>query len=288
MKYVLTTSILFAFGAFAQQESLTSFYWNNYSYFNPAMSGVENKHEANATWRTQWDRVNGAPNTLFVNYGMNLADKHGIGINYVYDAIGFNTQNRVKVNYNYQLKLDEDRKLALGTAVGIDKLGISPSWISPVGVIDPALPVSLTQHTVHLDLGAAYYGNSIIAGLGVTQLPLYQVENGTSFNYAPHMFGNFRYQMPVMGSSTMIFETQLRTDFVKYSQDFNVGFNWNDLVEARVGYRTSDAIIFNLTGIVAKNYRIGYSYDLTINQLSSISRGSHEITLGMQLGSLRD
>ncbi|MFK7784010.1 MAG: PorP/SprF family type IX secretion system membrane protein [Crocinitomicaceae bacterium] len=283
MKYLLTTSILLAFGAFAQQESLTSFYWNNYSYFNPAMSGVEHEHEANATYRTQWNQVNGAPNTLFVNYGMNLADKHGIGINYVYETIGFTSKNEVKVNYNYQLKLDEDRKLALGTAVGFNRLSVSPFWIPPTGLIDPILPSAFTQNAVHLDLGAAYYGNSIIAGLGVTRLPLYQVDNTTSFTFAPHMFGNFRYQAPFLGSSKLIFETQLRTDFVKYSQDFNVGFNWNDLVEARVGYRTSDAVMFNLTGIIAQNYRIGYSYDLTINQLSSISRGSHEITLGFRL-----
>ncbi len=224
MKFLLTTSLLVAFNAFTQQEPLTSFYWNNYSYFNPAMSGVELKHTANATWRTQWDQVNGAPNTLFVNYGMNLAEKHGIGVNYVYETIGFNRTNQVKVNYNYQLKLDEDRKLAFGTAVGINRLSVSPSWIPPGPLVDPALPSTFSSNALHLDLGASYYGNSIIAGLSVTQLPLYQAQGTTSFNFAPHLFGNFRYQTE-LPFAKLILETQMRTDFAKYSQDFNVGFN---------------------------------------------------------------
>jgi len=278
--------LFIAFSASAQQEPSTSFYWNNYSYFNPAMSGVVNQYEANATWRNQWNKVNGAPNTLFVNYGMNLADKHGLGMNYRYETIGFSNVHEVKVNYNYQLKLDNNRKLALGTAVGFQNYRMNPEWVLPTTVYDPALPTGYSSTALHLDLGVAYYGDVITAGIGVTQLPI--TRNSTSSNgvlvytSTPHLFGNFRAEKD-LSFLTIILETQMRTDLVKYSQDFNVGLNWNNILEGGVGYRTSDAIIFNLTGIIAKNYRIGYSYDLSTNKLSNVSRGTHEVTLGWRL-----
>lgn len=254
------------------------------------MSGVQHKHEANVTWRNQWDKVNGAPNNLFVNYGMNLADKHGIGVNYTYETIGFTQTNGVKVNYNYQLNLGNDRKLALGTAVSLLHMSINPSWIPPATSNDPSLPTGFSDNIFHFDLGVAYYGNKITAGIGVTQLPPQQNSSTISgftpsavYNTASHLFGNFRYEADFLASSKLIFETQARTDFVKYSQDVNVGYNWNQILEGRIGYRISDAIIFNLTGIIAKKYRIGYSYDMTINKLSNVSRGTHEITVGLRL-----
>jgi type IX secretion system PorP/SprF family membrane protein len=281
MKYLLILSLFISFNGISQQDPLTSFFWNNYSFFNPAMSGVKHKHEANVTWRNQWDFVNGAPNTLFVNYGINLAEKHGIGVNYLFDAIGFSRANQVKVNYNYQLKLDESRKLVFGTAACLNTISMSPSWVPPTTSNDPSLPASYSDIVVNLDLGIAYYGERLIAGISSTQIPL--TTDSGPYNRAPHMFGTVRYEIPVAGSSGILLRTQMRTDFVKYSQDFNIGYNWKNLLEGGIGYRTSDAIIFNLTGIITKNYRVGYSYDFTINALSNISQGSHEITLGMRL-----
>jgi hypothetical protein len=34
---------------------------------------------------------------------------------------------------------------------------------------------------------------------------------------------------------------------------------------------------------IMEKFRVGYSYDLTLNKLKSISRGSHEIVLGLML-----
>ena len=281
MKCVALLSLLFSLSAFAQQEPLTSFYWNNYSYFNPAMIGVEYKHESNVTWRNQWDGVSGAPNTLFANYGTNLSEKHGIGANYVHEARGFSRMHRVKVNYNYQLKLKTGGKLVLGTALAYNNY----RWplVECLTGIDPSennLPYS-TSNSYNLDMGVAYYGKNLIVGVSSTQIPIYS-ESDVRLSSA-HLFGNIRYNLPFMGSSSLIFETQLRTDFNEYSQDINLGYNWNNTLEARVGWRTSDAVILHLTGIIADNYQIGYSYDFTINQLSTISRGSHEITLGLKL-----
>jgi hypothetical protein len=48
---------------------------------------------------------------------------------------------------------------------------------------------------------------------------------------------------------------------------------------AGLTYRTSDAIAIMLGLILLTNLTIGYSYDITLSKLSSVSRGSHEVLL---------
>lgn len=288
MKFIPIFLILLSSGSFAQQEPITGMYWNNYSYYNPAMSGVKYRHEGNVIWRNQWDQVNGAPNNLFVNYAMNVADRHGVGINYMYGTIGFTRINQVKVNYNYQVKLGEDRTLVVGTAIGYQHLEFTDAWIPPTNAPDLSLPMSKT-YSVNADMGVSYYGEKLMAGIGVTQLTLMNdpLNSGYTLNYPtlPHLFGNLRYELGLSPHNNhFILETKFRTDFVKYSQEFNVGCSFNDLVEAGVGYRLSDAILINITGTFAKKFRIGYLYEITTNKLASVSRGSHEIALGVRIG----
>lgn len=75
----------------------------------------------------------------------------------------------------------------------------------------------------------------------------------------------------------------VRTDMVKMSADFNLLVYYKKQYWLGVGYRTSDAICFMGGWDIKEKFRVGYCYDLTINQLSSISRGTHEIVLGFQL-----
>jgi hypothetical protein len=76
---------------------------------------------------------------------------------------------------------------------------------------------------------------------------------------------------------------------VKLSADLNARFMYEDLAYGGLTYRTTDAIAVMLGARPFKlinrgsgstpmdNLLIGYSYDITTNELSSISRGSHEM-----------
>ncbi len=276
MKFLLPLSLLLVFGAFAQDEPVNDMYWNSYSYFNPAMSGVNHKIEGNVMYRTQWDEEPGASTTLFSNYGMNIGEKHGLGLNYVRESFNYIERNRLKLNYNYQFGLKEGRKLAVGSAIGFYQSEWSPPWKCMF-----CLPFYTTNKVVQLDLGAAYYGKNIIAGIGVTQIPIYK--NVEHLDNSLHLTGNLRYEGSVFSVPTFIFETRFQTDFVRYRQDFNVGYKIKQFLEVGVGYRTSDAALVNLTGIINERYRIGYSYAMPIDELNTQSRGTHEIVIGLRL-----
>jgi type IX secretion system PorP/SprF family membrane protein len=274
MKYLLTLSLLLAFGAFAQNEPVSDMYWNNYSFSNPAMSGVDHKYEANVSHLTQFNQL-GLPSSWWMNYGMNLAGNHGLGLNYVFERFQFSKTTRIKLNYNYQFQLNGDRKLAIGTAASFRRNSIIPlPFICYIG--------PLKRQGIQLDFGVAYFGNKITAGLALTQIPLH--ENSSFFVHTPHLTGNFRNEgLLNFPWGTLILETKFQTDFERYRQDFNLGINIGDFLEVGAGYRTSDAVLVNLTGIIAKKYRIGYSYAHMINDLGSSDIGTHEFTLGIRI-----
>lgn len=72
----------------------------------------------------------------------------------------------------------------------------------------------------------------------------------------------------------------MRTDLVKLSFDLNARYFYtlNDQVlYGGISYRNSDAIAVLFGYSPIDRFTVGYSYDITINKLSSVSRGSHEI-----------
>jgi len=101
--------------------------------------------------------------------------------------------------------------------------------------------------------------------------------NVTTYNTARHYY--------LMGGKTFnnigdgVIETNaiVRTDLVQLSADVNARYIWKQKAYGGLTYRVSDAVAVMLGYNPINNFTVGYSYDISINKLSSISRGSHEI-----------
>ncbi|MFK7784011.1 MAG: type IX secretion system membrane protein PorP/SprF [Crocinitomicaceae bacterium] len=280
MKYLLIFILLSSFNVSAQVEPINNMYWNSYSYYNPAMGGVHFAHEGNVSYRSDFERNSCSP-SLLINYAMNIKEKHAIGFNYVNISRGSSTNQQIKLNYNYQVDIGEDKKLVFGAALNYGRF--SPYSLPFCNSLDS---MTTYDNAFFLDAGIAYYGEKLTAGLGVMQIPVFLESNRT---WEPQINGNIRYQINLSPEPNfLILESSFRTDLVEYSQDFNVGYNFKNIFEAGIGYRTTETILFNATGIVRENYRIGYSFAYSLNQQYGIARSMHEITLGLRFGSLKN
>ncbi len=267
----------------AQQDPLLTIYWNNLSFINPAATGLFYKHQAAVNYRNQWDKVNGAPNTLIAGYNAKIDKIHGgIGFNYQYKTIGFNQVHRVDLNYGYHFDLGNDRVISAGISAGILRFGVNPNWIPPVTVQDPSLPQSSTQYSFVSNIGVVYKGNSLCVGLSSTQF--LSSERKSNF-YTSSRHYNLFAAFDIMVGQKFVVTPQfvVRTDAVKFSADFNLLARYKERYWAGITYRTTDAIAFCAGWDIKERYRVGYSYDRTFNQLSSISKGTHEIVLGFLL-----
>ncbi len=280
--FVLSTGVFYSYG---QQDMLLTHFIFNKMGVNPGATGVELNHEvcATAIYRNQWDKVNGAPNSLLVNAEADLSRyfPSAAGISFYHDAIGFSRQNNFTLNYAYHFSF-MNGKLGIGAALGMVSYGMQPEWVTPDGnPYDKSLPTSASQANFDANFGVYYKSyDGWYAGLSTTHIPAMQLKD-LNFNVARHYYvmGGYRLNK-AFGVDQLDLEANalIRTDFKLMSADINVRAIWDDFIYAGLTYRTFDALAI-MAGVKWNSFVLGYSYDLSLNRLSDISTGSHEILL---------
>lgn len=290
--------------AYAQQDKLITHFIFDKMSFNPAAAGINAGICGTSVYRNQWDKVNGAPNSALLNVEANLMpilkQDFGVGISFYHDAIGFTRQNQLMLNASYRLNIGDNR-LAIGLGLGMINVGMNPNWVAPVTLIDPSLPTGFSDIKFDLNGGLYWKGNSdYYVGISSTHLtaPTLADETGLSPTGPAEVTYNSARHYYIMGGKKFVdlfnpgwhldLNALIRTDLVKLSSDINARFMYEDLAYGGLTFRTSDAIAlmagarpFKLAnpGTQMDNLLIGYSYDITINKLASVSQGSHEVLI---------
>lgn len=249
---------------------------------NPGETGIEEGICATTMYRNQWDKVNGAPNSALLNVEANLQRYMPInlGISFFHDAIGFNRQNNLLLNVSYPIEIGSN-KLSVGVGVGMVNFGMNPNWVPPTTAIDPTLPTSYSAINLDLNFGIYWKGSQdYYVGLSSTHLSE-SVVGGSStvgaFNTARHYYVMGGKGFALGADGKLEANALLRTDLIKFSADINARYIWRQMAYGGLTYRVSDAVAVMLGYMPIRNLTIGYSYDISINRLSKISRGTHEI-----------
>lgn len=279
----LLITLVIGLSTFGQQEKLLSHFIFDKMSINPGATGMGmlNGICATAIYRNQWDQVNGAPNSAVFNIESNLSRyfPSAIGISFYHDAIGFARQNNAVLNYSYHLPMG-DGMLGLGVGIGIVSYGMNPTWVVPDDPLDPSLPQAITESTIDANFGVYYLSNNNwYFGISSVHLPASTLDQ-LNFSTARHYYGLGGYrQRKAFGIDKMDLDYNLlvRSDIVKMSADLNARVIWNNQFYGGLTMRPSDAIAIMGGLQMNSNFTFGYSYDITINKLSSISKGSHEL-----------
>lgn len=267
--------------AFSQQEPRTSFFWNNYMHTNPAMTGANYKHHANAQWRNQWTNTNGAPTTLWANYAMRLDSiHHAIGVSYEYDVIGIQKSQTALLTYAYHLPI-KNVVLSFGASAGLNSSNIDYASNS-------SFP-SIHENMFQADFGVALRGKKWNCGISATQLssPLY-----SSNYYSPAIhywvFGDYTFNLGEKWTLTP--RTQVFTDTKKFTAVLAMLASFKERLwfgstlasPALDGIGIGPMIGYDIQG----KYRIGYTYEYWSRKSSFgpvVQNGTHEIILSLQL-----
>jgi type IX secretion system PorP/SprF family membrane protein len=284
--------MLICFGFKAQQDKLITHFIYDKMSINPGKTGIDlyNGICATSIYRNQWDKINGAPNSAVLNIEANLTKYFpgGVGIAFYHDAIGFARQNNVLLNYSYPIQIGRAGVLGIGVGLGIMNYGLNPDWVPPTNNPDPTLPVGFAATSFDANFGLYFNGKDFYGGISSTHLSaslLQQSVAGFSQSYqtARHYYimGGKRFKK--IGPGDIDAQVLLRTEFVKFSADINARYILDlpgkKQIYGGFTYRTSDAVALMVGYTPIPKMTVGYSYDLTINKLSSISRGSHELVV---------
>mgnify|MGYP005845967099 CR=1 FL=1 len=278
---------------YAQDPQFTQFYANPL-YLNPAFAGTARCARITFNYRNQWPNLSGTYVTYSAGYDQHFdALAGGIGILILTDDQAKGTLKTVSASgiYSYHLPVNRYFSIKMGLQATYFQKQIDKTKLNFGDMIDPrrgfvwntmeAIP---NQNKSNMDFSAGIlgYSKNYFIGfaahhltqpdeglLGVAKLPIkFTGHAGAIINLEK---GGGSYLSP-----NVLFQAQQKF------QQLNIGLYYvNDIFVAGLWYRNSDAVIA-LIGIQNKNFKFGYSYDVTISKLASNTAGSHELSLQIQ------
>ena len=278
----------------AQQVPVYSQFFMNPYLYNPAFAGVEGHTVIFFMHRQQWLGIDGAPQNSHVVFHTPLKNSLALGGEISSDRQGPLTDNSFKVTGGYLLPLDRKHYLRFGLSLGAGNNAVDLDALGNAS--DPAL-ANLLDNNFYMrsDFGVTYHFGRFNAGFSLPNLISHDILSEETLS-----------PIRVTPIDNILFKANYRQSFMdddlawephvlyKYSgvgnSQYEVTniFHIKHLVWVGASYR-QDAGIVGLVGMkIAERLAVGYAYDLPASELAEFSTGSHEIHLGLHLGTRKE
>lgn len=289
---IILIAALYMPEAKAQQDPLLTQYMFNGLFLNPAYAGSHPYWSSTLTFRNQWVGLEGAPETGIAAVDGPLPNQNmGLGVVFFHDRIGVTRQNTMVFNYSYSIKTNSDSKLAFGINAGFSQYSAQLTDLT-VWDNDVVFQNDLTSKVLpKFGAGAYYYAEKYYVGLSIPTLFAYQSGVDFSLNLTNSSFLRRHYLLTGGYVFDVAENIKLKPSVLgKYVQntpfevDINLSAIYKNAYWVGVSYRSKDAVAIILEYQTNLFFRIGYSYDITLTDLSNYSYGSHEIMLGIDFG----
>ena len=292
MKKLFTTILLLISAGvlFAQQDALFSQYMFNKLSVNPGYAGSRDLLSADLIYRYQWVNIDGAPKTVSASLHSPLNNPHlALGMNITNDKIGPTSNTSAMATCAYRILFPKS-KLSFGIQAGVKSCDFVWNDIVSNDENDPFLVYrdQLQKKIVpDANFGVYYYSEKFYAGLSSRQLLQNQTlvftdTTGKSqfTKLLSHFYGMAGAAIPL--SENVVFRPSFLAKYVKNAPpqfDINASFLFANTLWLGASYRTEKAVSFITEINIAQNLRIGYSYDIWLNELKVYNKGSHEIRM---------
>jgi type IX secretion system PorP/SprF family membrane protein len=310
------------FATAQQRPHYTQYILNNY-ILNPALSGIENYTDVKISGRDQWVGLQGAPRTMYLTVHTPLGKKdyktsatsyqvpgenprgtsywqnytasephHGVGLAIINDVSGAYNRFNANISYAYHLGISGKTNLAAGFSAGITRIGRNTSKDVFGTPGDPAQGSAGDLYKIRPDLnfGLWLYSADYFIGISGQQIIPQKIvfaDDNLGIKLIPHLFATAGYRFLVNDDINAIPSVMVK--YVSGSPttpqfDFNVKFQYRDLLWAGGSYRLQNGYSAMVGLNVGNAFNFGYAHDFTTTQLNTVSRGTHEIVIGFLLG----
>lgn len=306
-----------------QRPQYTQYVLNNY-LLNPALSGIENYTDVKLGYRKQWTGIENAPQTSFISAHWKLGDDylwknplslpengddpmsrnymqnytaspshHGMGVIAVLDDVGPLSRLDASLTYAYHLQMDNRLNFSVGVAAGLSRIGLDVNQLDFEVENDPSVQNAIiSQIRPDLGLGVWLYGARFFAGASVQQVLPQKLRFTSDPKYntgrdVPHFFATAGYKLfiddEISATPSVMFK---KVSPAPISVDANVKVAFRDRLWIGGSYRRNDSFSA-LAGVnISKLINLTYSYDFVTSELNTVTNGSHEIVLGIQLNNI--
>ena len=294
------TSVLFCLlttiVSYAQIQQATSHYMFNPSVSNPAFYGSQDGFNFAANYRHQWAKLEGQPQTVNIVADAKFSQIHGgVGFSNTNDRLGAFNNTSFKAGYTFIQDIKHKVKIAIGINAGaiFSKLDGS-KIVTPEGSggnLNDDYLSNLQQKSIRPDMtvGVAIFHKYIEAGINYTNIiNMSDKFKGTSKTLKPKygsVFQTYISSNIKVGENFSIRPSIfISTDFKELQTDISVLAGYKNYISVGLNARGYNKRAFeSLSPIISvgpiKNICIIYSYDVSLNKLNLVNKGSHEITL---------
>lgn len=287
--------------ALAQDPEFTQFYANPL-YLNPAFAGTARCPRVNMNYRNQWPSLSGTFVTTSVSYDQHVETiQGGLGLLVMNDRAAQNTLNTLNVSgiYSYQQPISKKFSIKAGLQATYFQKSLDWSRLTFGDMIDPRkgfiyetadVPRGGRVSNVDFSAGLLGFSDKFYGGFAVHHLnePNESLIVGVSrlpMKFTVHAGAKIPIQKRRKDAEANISPNILYRRQGEFQQ-LNLGMyvNKGPLVAGvwfrglLFGERYRDSFITTI-GIQTDVIRIGYSYDVTISELTPSTGGSHEISM---------
>ncbi|MBT9146162.1 MAG: hypothetical protein DDT42_02044 [candidate division WS2 bacterium] len=284
MKKILFLLLLIGLGfqAKAQQDYLFTQYMVNPLAYNPAYAGSRDALSALAMYRAQWIGINGAPRTgLFQIHSPVGTSNFNVGLNLLSDRVGLFQFNDVALSGAYRLELG-DGNLQFGAQIAMrNYVANLSSANTPQTNNDPTLR-PYNETLPNFGFGFYYFNEKWFVGGGIPFFYNHQVDISTNSAIDETYLRHYNLSAGLIRDLTE--SVKFRPSFLfKYAPhapaqiDLNAAFVFNDAILVGASLRNLETVGGIIQVFLKNNLYVGYSYDYSLNALTTVNTGSHEI-----------
>lgn len=276
--------IVITFNGTSQIVPGSIIHWNNESLYNPATSGLLYKHNANLTFRSQYNPQNPDRNGS-ANYNTRIKGNHGIGAAYLFNQNSFDNFNSVRINYNYQLQFNENREhlLSFGGGISFNHRKYNFTFIAPTSLTDPALP-SKEQYGFGLNFGVRYQLKKLGLGLSTSGLLITNTDRSeVEYNQQAPIYFLADYNFSIGESFEIKPSFVFKTFLNNHTFQLNTLFTLKKKYWLGINFRSKDTVGAMIGWNIQEKFRIGYAYEVYLSPLTTNIPGYHEVTIGLRI-----
>ncbi len=288
----------------AQQDKMFSQYMFNMMALNPAYAGSRDVLSMSALYRNQWTGLPGSPQTATFTMDMPLKQERvGVGLQLYGDKFGEMQEAGGLASYAFRIKVGARSTMALGLQAGASSFqwNLTNVKTNPDGSpqLDPAFATNVSKVLPNFGTGIYLSNDKSYLSISVPRLIKNKLSEYNSGIYRSverrHAFLAAGF---VVGISPVV--KMKPSMLVKYAEgaplgfDGNVNFWFADRIAIGASIRrnqfstwttySTDALVGMLEVQLTDQFRFGYAYDRTMNQLKDVAPSSHEVMIRYEFG----
>ena len=303
-KLIICLFFLALVKSYSQELNLpvfTQYLADNNFVVSPTYAGIGDNLRLRANALTQWVGIRNAPDNQSFYGDFRIADRSGVGVSYYNDKNGNTLQSGAKFSFAHHLILDYYSKqyLSLGISFNVNnfKLDIdnfNTTFDNPT--LDPFVTDNRSTSNTNFDIGALYRYKGYFLSINANNILNKKINEEIRVS-EPNLLLNYQVfsGLTIKGRNRVEYEPsvfyQLFSSDKRSSTDINFKYRkYNrreDYYWVGLSYRfLNDQLLKPLNvgpmaGFRKSIFYMGYSYQITTNELSAFNSGTHVITIGL-------